>query len=235
MCASVVEIDSSMLRDNRNNPVLRYLSECHLSTRNRVVRIRRYPDAPDYQIPLVSDYDEYRHITEMFNQVAKIHAGQVTLPRAALTQIYLIQEPPAWHACLKDAATVEDVVLVIRLFGQSSIADQLDYLNGLPVDEPYQKPMKLESARGFALFIMNNTQLPYPDIAVNPDGRVTIEWDVVGRGTLVLEFLSSELVEYLDVFQQSESARQRQYNSGVSSIDSVTDIVKPAIDKLISQ
>ena len=82
--------------------------------------------------------------------------------------------------------------------------------------------------------MMNNVYLPYPDITLSHDGRVAVEWGVPGHGTLVLEFLSSEHVEYLDILQQSGSARKRQHSSGVTSIDCVTDAIKLAIHKLIS-
>ena len=95
--------------------------------------------------------------------------------------------------------------------------------------------MDLESVKGFALFIMNNAYLPYPDITLNPDGRVTVEWDVIDHGALILEFLSSELVEYLDVPQPSELAHPGQYSSGVSPIYCITDVVKQAIHRLMSQ
>ena len=143
------------------------------------------------------------------------------------------QEPPAWQTRLENATTIDDIILVIKCFGRTPIANRLHYLYDLPTDEPNQKPMNLESLKGFALFIMNNTHLPYPDITLNPDGCITVEWYAVDHSTLILEFLSSELVEYLAV--PPESAHPGQYSSGVSSIDCVTDDVKQAIHRLMSQ
>ena len=136
------------------------------------------------------------------------------------------QEPPAWKKQLKSASTIKNVILNLKIFGKSSIADRLSYLYDIPVDEPYQKPIDLESIKGFALFIMDNVHLSYPDIVVNPDGRIVVEWRLEGRGTLIFEFLSSAHVEYLEVYHEHESASQRQYASGVSLIDNIMDIVR---------
>ena len=222
MSSTMVESDSSAFSDNRGDSIIRCLHEYHLSTKHQRKRIHEDIDASDYLMPPVSD-DEYD--VALLGRDSEMHINTLEL-RAEWMQIGLNQEPPAWQTQLKYATKVEDVVLVIKLFGQSSIANRLDYLHSLPVDEPYQKPMNLESVKGFALFIMNNAYLPYPDIVVNPDGHVTIEWDVAGCGTLILEFISLERVEYLEVPQQPESARQRQYNSGRTSIDDVTNAVK---------
>ncbi len=238
MYASLTESESSTFNSDRSNPMLRYLHEHHLSTRNRIKKVHEHPNVWGYSLlPVSGDGDdgEYKDVVYLSEQVNKITAELLAPTQPIWMQTAFNQEPPAWQTHLKNATTVEGVVLAISHFGRSPIANRLHYLHGLPTDEPYQKPMNLESVKGFALFIMNNAYLPYPDIIVNPDGRVTIEWDVVGHGTLILEFLSSEYVEYLDVLQQSEPARQRQYRSGVSSIDSVVDAVKPAIDKLMSQ
>ena len=238
MYVSLAESDSSTFNNDRRNPMLRYLYEHHLSTRNRIKKVHEFPYTWRHSSLPVSghgDDGEYEHVVQLSEQVNRITAELLAPIQSIRMQIAFNQEPPVWQTHLKNATTVEDIVLVISHFGRSPIADRLYYLHGLPIDEPYQKPMNLESVKGFALFIMNNAYLPYPDIMVNPDGRVTIEWDVVGHGTLILEFLSSEYVEYLDVLEQSEPVRQRQYSSGVSPIDSAMDAVKPAIDKLMSQ
>ena len=227
MCALLVESDSSALSNVSNHAVLCYLSEYHLSTKSRIKKVHGYYNPPDYQTSFVSDVDsEYKDIVDLSERIKNMYAAMPTSRHDKFIHVEINQKPPAWQTHIKDATTVENIVLIIRLFGQSSIADRLDYLHGLLVDEPYQKPMSLESVRGFALFIMNRAYLPYPDITVNADGRVTIEWDVAGRSTLILEFISSEYVEYLEVFQQHKSVQQRQYNSGVSSIDSVMNAVR---------
>lgn len=237
MYASLAESGSSTFNSDRSNPMLRYLHEHHLSTRNRIKKIHESPDMRSHPLLLVSgdgDDDEYEHVVHLSEQLNRITKLLASIQPIRM-QTTFNQEPPAWQTHLKNATTIEDIVLAISHFGRSPIADRLYYLHGLPIDDQYQKPLNLESVKGFTFFIMNNAYLPYPDITVNPDGRVTIEWDVIGHGTLILEFLSSEHVEYLDVLEQSESARQRQYSSGVSSIDSVMDAIKPAIDRLVSQ
>ena len=224
MSSAIAESGGSAFSDNHDNPILRFLHEYHLSTKNQMKWIHDDIDVLDYQMSFVSD-DEYTQDVALFYKDGKISINTLK-QRAELVQIGLNQEPPAWQTHIKYATKVEDVILVIRLFGQPSIADRLDYLHSLPVDEPYQKPMNLESVKGFTLFIMNNAYLPYPDIVVNPDGHVTIEWDVAGRGTLILEFISLEHVEYLEVPQQPESAHHNQYRSGSTSIDDVTNTVR---------
>lgn len=237
MYASLAESDSSTFNSDRSNPMLRYLYEHHLSTRSRIKKVHEFPYTWRHPPLPVSGYDdgEYEHVVHLSEQVSRITAELLAPIQHIRMQTTFNQEPPAWQTYLKNATTIEDIILVISYFGRSLIANRLYYLHGLPIDESYQKPMNLESVKGFALFIMNNAYLPYPDITVNPDGRVTIEWAVAGHGTLILEFLSSEYVEYLDVLEQSEPVRQRQYSSGVSPIDGVMDAVKPAIGKLMSQ
>lgn len=230
MCTPRPEYNTLTSIGGINRPIHRYLEECKQygavlalghSERNLAFR---YTDA--YRLSgnrTNADDIDYESVVEPYKQFNKI-ADE--LPAT------FNQDPPAWQTHLKNATTIEDIILVIKYFGWSSIADRLYHLYDLPVDEPYENPMNLESVKGFALFIMNNMHLPYPDITVSSDGRVAIEWDVVDHGGLILHFLSSEHVEYLEVLQQSESAHQKQYNSGVSSIDTVTDIIKHAIYQL---
>lgn len=217
------------LEDIRNNAVLRHLDEYLPSTKSRMEMVL----GPELVHPTPPAHDdEYDIITNMLEYINRIN---VEPPLARWHMAGFVQESPAWETHLKDAATVRDIILVIRLFGSSPIAERLDYLNGLPADEPDQKPMSLESVKGFAFFIMNNTWLPYPDITINPDGRVSIDWGETGRSTLILELLSSEYVEYLEVFRRPESARQRQYASGVSRISNIMDIIGPAMRRQIRQ
>ena len=223
MSSTVVESGSSTFSDNHDNSILRFLHERHLLVEIQMKKIYEDTDAPDDLMSLVSN-DE-RTGVEFLGRNSKIHIDVLDLSIEWM-QIGLNQEPPAWQTQLKHATKVEDVILVIRLFGQSSIANRLEYLHNLPVDEPYQKPINLESVQGFALFIMNNAYLPYPDIMVNPDGHVTIEWEVAECGALILEFISLESVEYLEVPQQSESGFQRQYNSGITSIDDLPNTIR---------
>lgn len=228
MQAPQVENSSLMSGSNPSNAILRYLHERHLSSGNRLAGSADVWDHPTIQIPDAVS----KHSADMLGL-----RNYLIIPALnfASFQTMINQEPPAWQTHLENATTIEDIILVIKYFGSMSIADRLYYLYDLPSDGPDQKPMDLESLKGFALFIMNNTYLPYPDITLNPDGRITVEWEVVYHGVLILEFLSSKLVEYLDVLQPSGLAHQSQYSGGVSSIYYVTDAVKQTIHKLMSQ
>lgn len=236
MHTTLIEGGNSASREIYNNPILRYMYERHLVAGERMDLIHGHPVADNLMLLSELGNDGIQcNIQDLFNQTHAMQTELLMSFHALLVRTESDQEPPIWQICIKDATSIRDLILIIRLFNRSLIADRLDYLCGMSVDEPYQKPLDLESMRGFTFFIMNNAYLPYPDIVVTPNGHISAEWTVADHGTLVLEFLSSEHVEYLDVFQQSETAHHTQYNSGVSSIDSVTDTVKLAIQNLIHQ
>lgn len=185
------------------------------------------------EVRLQGDMNACESIVKLYENVSKITKMQsnYTEWRPAT----FIQDPPAWQTQLKNVATVGDIIFLIKYFGRLSVAKRLHYLHSIPIDESYENPMSLESVKGFALFIVDNMYLPYPDITVNPEGHVMIEWGMVGHDKLILEFLSSKHVEYLHVLQQSESAQQRRYSSGVTDIDDIADIINPAIHNMMLQ
>ena len=138
-----------------------------------------------------------------------------------------------WKIQISAATKQEEVIAVIRLFGLNSIASRLTYLHELVADDPDEKPIKLKSLRGLALFIMSNRQLPDPQIGVSPDGFAHAEWRIVDHGILVMEFLPSDVIRFAAILPPSEFNEQRWSINGMLPSERMMDAIQPFTDRLV--
>ena len=103
---------------------------------------------------------------------------------------------PNWQHEIVAVRTHREIVAVPRLFGLDTIGSRLGYLRSLVDDDPDEGPIDIESLRAMALFIMSQRQLPDPRIGVTPGGLIQIEWQVLPKGILAMEFLPSGLIRF---------------------------------------
>lgn len=93
-----------------------------------------------------------------------------------------------------DANTIADmddagVIDALKVYGLVAIADRLKYL--YDVTEEDEEDVKLNSLRGFAVFVINNRNVHTPQITVTDDGLIQAVWKHPQQGTLVMDFQES--------------------------------------------
>ena len=132
---------------------------------------------------------------------------------------------------LANITSEHDVINAIRSCGLSQVADRLNYLCNLPVDEQHEAPIQIESLYLFAHFVMERLWLPYPQITVSPDGYINTEWTIEKHGDLAMEFMPSGVIRF-SILYRSLNATPKFIN-GVQDVDEVIRIIKPFIDQLI--
>ena len=133
-----------------------------------------------------------------------------------------------WKTLLQNAETIRDIILVMRFFDAPLMASRMMDLYNLPVDDSYEKPLDIESVRGFARFSIGESHLPHPCITITPDGLVNAEWEIPDYGTLILEFLPDDMVTYAVLLDET------CYYGGLSRIDDVAKRIEPAMQQLMS-
>ena len=134
---------------------------------------------------------------------------------------------------LSNITSERDVIDVIQSCGLKQIADRLDYLCSLPVDEQHEAPIQIESLYLFAHFVMERLWLPYPQITVSPDGYINTEWTIKKYGDLAIEFMPSDVIRF-SILYRSLNVTPKFVN-GIQDVDEVVRIIKPFIDQLTSR
>ena len=218
-------------------PVLSYLQKYYpltnhnaemLDTDNTYSIVFLMDDFPYENIKLMCDALS-RHDSKLLNDVKNLlqQTESTDLPD-------YVEKLNVWQTQLSNATKLEEIVAVIKRFSSSSIADRLTYLHDLPIDDPSEKPIDLESLRNFAFFITNIPHLPYPQIDISPDGLVNVEWDIADYCILAMEFMPSDDVRFAVVFRQQELEEQQQYIGGILLPNEMMKIIQPFIHRLMS-
>ena len=134
---------------------------------------------------------------------------------------------PAWRPQIVDAATREEIIAVLRLFGLDVIANRLVYLCSLAEDDPDEPRIEIESLRAMALFIMSERHLLDPRIGVTPDRLIQIEWRIPDNGVLAMVFLSSDLIQFAAVSGPYQPETDRWSVNGILPKDGTLSAVEP--------
>ena len=79
---------------------------------------------------------------------------------------------------VRASADVEAVLRHLRDRGLDHFAGELEYKKILIEEDPDELPIDLESARGFASFVSSHTLAGSPNVTVDTDGYVGLEWVV---------------------------------------------------------
>lgn len=134
---------------------------------------------------------------------------------------------PASEADIDTAGTPEEIIGVIKTLGRDAVADRLAYLRELVEEDPVEPPMDLESLRAMALFLMSERKLPDPQIGVDPDGIMQIQWRVPSDGLLAMEFLPKGLIRFAAVSEPATPGVERLRVSGALPKAETLDAVQP--------
>ena len=138
----------------------------------------------------------------------------------------------SWNTQIAAADGHQEIIAVLRMFGLYDVADRLVYLYSLADDDPDEPRIEIESARAMALFLMGERQLPDPQIGVNPDGLIQIEWRVPTNGIVAMEFLPSGLIRFAAISAPARAGVERECVSGTLPIDATLDAVRPFTSRL---
>ena len=142
----------------------------------------------------------------------------------------------SWKKHITEATKLEEIVAIFRLFGLDAIADRLGYLQRTIADDPDEQPLALESLRGLALFLMSERQLPYPQIAISPEGNAQIEWRVGGNGILAMEFLPVDgLIRFAAISAPAKLGVQRNKVYGTLPKEDALNAVKAFTSEISTQ
>ena len=83
-----------------------------------------------------------------------------------------------------------------------------------------------------ALFLMGERRFPEPEIGINPDGLMQIEWRVPTDGILAMEFLPSGLIRFAATSAPAEPGLEREQVSGTLPIAATLNAVLPFTSRL---
>ena len=108
-----------------------------------------------------------------------------------------------WRSELDKASTAHAIVAVLRLHGRERLADRIHYLQELAREDPEEEPMALDSLWHMASFLLEQGQLPDPEVGVSPNALVQVEWTLpdtsdsqAGNGLLAMEFLCGGTIRF---------------------------------------
>ena len=83
-----------------------------------------------------------------------------------------------WRSQLDEAPTAQAIMAVLRLHGRERIADRIHYLQELALEDPEEQPIVLDSLRHMASFLLEQGQLPDPEVGVSPSSMAQVEWTI---------------------------------------------------------
>ena len=173
-----------------------------------------------------ASYDLARSLPDVIDRNKPKYASLGYETIAAYTKHTALQQHVS-RVQINSAKNKSAIISLINNSGQNAIAERLLYLDKLPISKPDDKPITLESLRGFASFIIDRWKVLKPRISISPDGLVNAEWDK-DNGTLAMEFSEMDRIRFAAIFY-SESTPQ--HTSGVLSIDNMTEIHKSLIKR----
>ena len=137
-----------------------------------------------------------------------------------------------WSTEIETVTTRQEIIAVLRLFGRHAISDRLLTLQELIDDDDQQEPMNIDSLRSMARFLLKESVLPHPQVAVSPGGLLQAEWRIADRGTVAMEFLADRFVSFAAMSVPAEGEESWLRVSGAVPADDVVDAVSPIATRL---
>ena len=108
-----------------------------------------------------------------------------------------------WQGELAGASSAAAIVEILRSRGRRLIADRIQYLHQLAVDEPEESPIVVDSLRYLAFFLLRYRRLADPEVGISPNALAQVEWTLpdvshnhAGNGLLAMEFLPSGMIRF---------------------------------------
>ena len=125
--------------------------------------------------------------------------------------------------------TVPEVIDMARRAGLDRVADRLDYLYGLPLED--SDPMNPDSARSLVSFLMRHHQeLPETGITMGPAGYVNADWKFTEDDDLGVRFLPSGDVRFHYASMDAGTGHFMGRAMGKGKPDDVLKEVMPLVD-----
>lgn len=138
---------------------------------------------------------------------------------------------------IDNAQSNNEIIDVLGFAGLKSIAERLVYLEEItrePTDgESEEKPIEIESLRRSVKFIMENRQMPDPEIVVSHEGLVYLSWQLADDSVLNMGFLPSPLIRFVAILRNPGPNSKRWSVSGAMLVQDMMRAVKPFTDKLL--
>lgn len=126
--------------------------------------------------------------------------------------------------------TIPEIIRLARRSGLESVADRLDYLYKLDVDNG-DEPMNSDTVSMLVLFMIEHPDMVTDMITVNPDGFVHATWDITQSSRLDARFLPSGNVWFAYTVDDSDSDRFKILKKGEVSPNDMLKEVMPFIER----
>ena len=115
-------------------------------------------------------------------------------------------------------ADFTEISSALRRHDKPAIADRLISLYLNTSNESDAEPLKVESARHLASFILSDHNLGHPQIGMNLDGTLGATWRLEDGYVVDIEFLGNGLVRYAALGPRVQPGYARQRATGMSAI-----------------
>ena len=125
------------------------------------------------------------------------------------------------------AYTVPEVIDTARRAGLGEVADRLDYLHRLPLENGAD-PMDPDSARSLVDFLTrHHRDLPKPGITASADGHVHADLEFAGDSDVDIEFLPSGDVWFIYSDRDQDTGSYKIRETKMSTQDYMLKRIMP--------
>ena len=129
--------------------------------------------------------------------------------------------------------TVPEVIDMARRARLGEVADRIDYLYKLPVDND-DDPMDPDSARSLVSFLIrHHEKLPETGVTMNPKGHVHGHWEFTKDSNADALFLPSGDVRFARVSRDADTGFFRARERGTTTPDDMLKKVTALVDDTI--
>ncbi|MYB46981.1 MAG: hypothetical protein F4X71_04495 [Cenarchaeum sp. SB0662_bin_33] len=123
-----------------------------------------------------------------------------------------LQSVMAYKQQFLDANTIAvmgdtEVIDALEGHGLVAIANRLKYLYGITEED--EEDVKLNSLRGFAVFVIKNRNVHTPQITITDDGLIQAVWKHPQQGTLVMDFHESGDIAFTLLYGRWDQETER--------------------------
>ena len=147
-----------------------------------------------------------------------------------------------------DVLEENEIVEALRSHGLDDVAVRHVQLRELLEEDPDESDLVIESLRLFADFLLQETNLPVPEIGAGPEGFVEAEWRIppiedrkanpndrywgLGDGILAMKFLPTGLIRFAATSGPAGRGRERLRTSGILPRTSILPAVQTFLSRL---
>ena len=109
--------------------------------------------------------------------------------------------------------TIPEIINMARRSNLESVADRLDYLYNLDVDNG-DEPMNSDTVSMLVSFMIEHPDMATDMITVNPNGFVHVTWNMTLNSTVHVRFLPSGKVWFAHTNNDKDSDRFKTLKTG---------------------